>query len=149
MPRWTSILAALALGSTLAACASSADTGFPDPTEIPTKEPGASCTEPSEEEVELEGEILVLDSCYRPQHAVVAAGEEVTWTQEGVLPHNVVFVDLDVDSHPDCSGSEPGSCMADGDSFSHAFEETGEFAYYCVIHGTPDGAGMAGTLIVG
>jgi plastocyanin len=39
-------------------------------------------------------------------------------------------------------------CLGRGDVFTHVFETAGEFAYYCRVHGLPDGTGMFGTVIV-
>jgi plastocyanin len=63
----------------------------------------------------------------------VAAGETVTWSHEGGLPHTVTAEDGAFDSG-DLSG---------GDTFSHTFEEAGSFPYVCSIH--PD---MTGTVEV-
>lgn len=148
MPRWRSLGALIALGLTLSACASSKATGFPDPADVPTGAGIPTCADPVEGIAEYEGEIFVLDSCFRPGEVVVAVGTEVHWVQEGAAPHNVVFVDLPINSHPDCSFENVGGCMAKGDDFKASFNEAGEFDYYCVLHGTPDGTGMAGSLTV-
>lgn len=148
MPRWSSCALVAVLGFALAGCASNAETGFPDPSEVPTDVPGASCDEASEEAVEVHEPIAVLDNCYVPKVATVAAGTEIEWIQDGIAPHTVTFSELEIDSHPDCSGSVAGSCMADGDTFSATLEKPGEYIYYCVIHGTASGGGMAATIVV-
>lgn len=148
MPRWTSCVLVAVLGFSLAGCASNAETGFPDPSEVPTAPEGPVCSDAVDEPVELDGEITVLDNCYVPKVAEVAAGTEITWIQHGVAPHDVTFVEIDVDSHPDCSASATTECMADGDEFTATLDEPGEYLYYCVIHGSAAGAGMAATIVV-
>lgn len=147
MPR-TSYALVAALGLLLVGCASNADTGFPDKSLVPTEAPGPSCADATEEAVAYEEPIFVLDNCFVPKVATVAAGTEIGWLQEGIAPHSVTFVDADIDSHPDCNASVPGTCMADGDEFNATLTDPGEYAYYCVIHGTPAGGGMAGTIVI-
>jgi plastocyanin len=148
MRSWTSCALVALLGSMLVGCASNADTGFPDPSEVPSDEPGVSCSEVTDEPVALDGDVLVLDSCFAPKVATVAAGTEIHWVQESALPHTVTFVDTDLNSHPDCSQADVTGCMADGDEFSASLIDPGEYPYYCVIHGTATGSGMAATIIV-
>jgi plastocyanin len=38
--------------------------------------------------------------------------------------------------------------MKEGDEFTGALDKPGEYVYYCVLHGGPDGTGMAATVIV-
>lgn len=148
MPRWTSCAFVAALAVTLAGCASTAETGFPDPSEVPERVAHGTCAEATDDPVALDGEIYVLDNCYVPRVATVAAGTAITWIQDGAAPHSVTFSDLDVNSHPTCAGADVASCMADGDEFTATLTDVGEFIYYCVIHGSPDGGGMAATIIV-
>ncbi|MGH2724789.1 MAG: plastocyanin/azurin family copper-binding protein [Actinomycetota bacterium] len=86
----------------------------------------------------------VQDNVFVPAEVTIAPGDTVTWTQTGSNPHSVTADDGSFDSHPDC----PDTCMAQGDTFQHTFEEAGTFAYYCKIHGGPGGAGMSGVVEV-
>lgn len=147
MPRWSSLALVTVLGFSLSSCASNAETGFPAESEIPTDAPSATCDDAIDEPQPYEDEIFVLDNCYVPKVATVAADEEVHWLQEGTLPHTVTFVDVEVDSHPDCDGS-PELCMNEGEEFTGTLSDPGEYIYYCILHGGPDGTGMAGTLVV-
>lgn len=152
MARWSSCALVAVLGFALAGCASNAETGFPDPSEVPTEDPKVECPEESdaaaEEPVEVHEPIAVLDNCYVPKVATVAAGTEIEWIQDGIAPHTVTFSESEIDSHPECSGSVAGSCMADGDTFTTTLDQPGEYIYFCVIHGTANGGGMAATIIV-
>lgn len=146
MPRWTTCALVVALGATLVGCASNAETGFPDPSEVPERVEHGACADATDDPTALDGEIYVLDNCYLPRVATVSAGASVTWLQDGVAPHSVTFSELDINSHPGCS--DAASCMADGDEFTATLSEAGEFIYYCIIHGSADGTGMAATIIV-
>lgn len=83
------------------------------------------------------------DNSFVPATVTVTAGDTVTWTQSGANPHSVTADDGSFDSHPNCLPA----CMSQGDTFSHTFEEPGEFGYHCKVHGAP-GEGMAGTVVV-
>lgn len=138
------LLAVLAL--VLVACAEAKKTGFPEPKEkSPTAEesPGPTGTEP----VPYGGQIEVVDNDFAPKVVTVKAGTEVLWKQTGTLPHSVTADDKSFDSHPDCL-SDTTKCMQKDDEYERTFEEKGRFPYYCQIHGSPGGNGMAGELIV-
>lgn len=91
-------------------------------------------------------DVDVVDSDFVPGDVTIDAGGTVTWTQSGSLPHTVTADDGSFDSHPDCSGGT--DCMSTGDTFAHTFDEPGEYAYYCRIHGGPGGVGMSGVVVV-
>lgn len=130
------------------ACASSKDTGFPDPSLVPTDAGHGTCADATDTPEPYEDIVYVLDpTCFLPQVVTVAAGTTVHWEQIGGAPHSVTADDGTFDSHPTCK-QDPSTCMQDGDAFDHTFADAGEFAYYCVIHGGPSGEGMAGTVIV-
>lgn len=133
-PNLLALLSALALVA--AACGADLDTGFPPP---PTGE------ETEAEAPEAEGDIEVVDSAFDPKSSTLKVGDTVVWFQTGDLPHTVTSADGETfDSHPDCGAD----CLQKGETFEFTFEEAGEFAYYCKLHGTKDGQGMAGTITV-
>ena len=75
-------------------------------------------------------EVAVVDNAFEPPRLEVEAGDTVTWTWDGDNPHDVVFDDF-------------GSDVQTEGTYTYTFEETGEFAYTCTIHG-----GMDGTIVV-
>jgi plastocyanin len=78
--------------------------------------------------------VRVVDRAYEPAIVEVAAGETVTWRNEGTLDHWVVSRRAEVfDSAP----LEPGN------TYAHTFDEVGTFDYTCTIH--PE---MRGTVVV-
>ncbi|MFK8182926.1 MAG: plastocyanin [Phormidesmis sp.] len=85
---------------------------------------------------------------FEPATITVAKGDTVTWENNKMAPHNVVF---------DAAGVPGGKDVADqlthsqltfspGESYSTTFDvEPGEYSYYCAPH---RGAGMVGKVIV-
>lgn len=130
LARPAALVAVLALG--LVACGEAKDTGLPS---SPTPEPVAQTV------------VDAVDSAFKPAELEVKVGDTVTWEFTGSAPHNVKFTTLEEDSHPEC-GTDPGKCSKPGDEYQFTFEEAGSFPYYCVIHGTANGQGMAGTIVV-
>lgn len=96
-------------------------------------------------------DVDVADDTFVPATIEVTEGDTVRWTQSGSNPHTVTASDGSFDSHPDCNSfadAAAGNCMAQGDTYEQTFAEAGEVDYYCKIHGTSGGAGMAGTVVV-
>ena len=85
---------------------------------------------------------------FQPATVTISKGDTVTWENNKMAPHNVVF---------DASGVPGGKEVADklsnskltfapGESYSTTFDvEPGEYSYYCAPH---RGAGMVGKVIV-
>lgn len=93
--------------------------------------------------------VSVEDNTFNAETITVTAGDTVTWTDNGNNPHTVTADDASqFDSGPSCTFSNPGSCLAKGQTFSHTFTTAGTFPYYCRIHGAPGGAGMHGVIVV-
>ena len=124
----------LALGAALAitgvACSSTDDGGAISPPETsapsdPSMGDGADAT--------VAGTIT---NTFEPATVTVSVGDTVEWTWEGF--HNVVADD----------GTFNSGEATDGGTFSHTFTEAGEFPYYCSVHGSAGGNGMAATVVV-
>jgi plastocyanin len=74
-----------------------------------------------------------------PKEIRVKVGTTITWTNDGAKPHSATAVDTSFDT----------AIFQPGDSKSATFNTPGTFAYYCQLHGTPDGQnGMVGTVVV-
>lgn len=94
-------------------------------------------------------EVEVVDSSFQPPSLTVTAGETVTWTSSGSLPHTVTSSDGAFDSSPECeSFSDGDACLNNGETYEFTFDTPGTYPYYCKLHGTSDGSGMAGTIVV-
>jgi plastocyanin len=83
--------------------------------------------------------VSMLDFEFDAAQITVPAGTTVTWTNDGAAPHSATAVD----------GSFDTALFDGGQSASIVFDAPGSFAYYCLLHGTPDGTGgMVGTVVV-
>jgi amicyanin len=78
--------------------------------------------------------VTIAGMQFQPATIRVKAGEEVTWTNSAAMPHTV-------------SGSEHGELssarLSQGSMFSHTFDKSGTYTYYCALHPS-----MTGTVIV-
>jgi plastocyanin len=92
--------------------------------------------------------VAVVDSAYQPAQVTISPGDTVVWTDRGSLPHTITAADGSFDSHPQCSPSVPVACMRAGETFRRTFDRAGTVSYYCKIHGTAEGGGMAGRVVV-
>ncbi|MBX2863040.1 MAG: plastocyanin [Leptolyngbyaceae cyanobacterium MAG.088] len=84
---------------------------------------------------------------FEPATITIKAGDTVTWVNNKMAPHNVIF---DADAVPGGkdvadSLSQSQLTFAPGESYSSTFSEPGEYNYFCAPH---RGAGMAGKIIV-
>ncbi len=84
---------------------------------------------------------------FEPATLTIQSGDSVTWVNNKMAPHNVVF---------DAAGIPGDKAMADdlthtqltfapGESYSSTFSEPGEYTYFCAPH---RGAGMVGKIVV-
>ncbi len=84
---------------------------------------------------------------FEPANLEISAGDTVTWINNKMAPHNVVF---------DPAGTPGGKTVADklthtqltfapGESYSSTFAEPGTYSYFCAPH---RGAGMVGKIVV-
>ena len=80
------------------------------------------------------GGMLVFEPC----ELTVAVGESVTFVNNELPPHNVMFVVHDELSHGDLA-------FTAGESFDVTFEQAGDYAFQCDPHA---GAGMKGVIHV-
>ena len=75
---------------------------------------------------------------FEPCELTVAVGESVTFVNNELPPHNVIFADHDELSHGDLA-------FTAGESFDVTFEKAGDYAFQCDPHA---GAGMKGVIHV-
>ena len=96
----------------------------------------------------IEGQSVVVDmydNRYEYTEIKIPVGGTVTFVGAGGNPHNAV------DSDGGWSTEDVFGALEqhDGDSATLEFDQAGTYTFYCTFHGNADGAGMAGTLIVG
>ena len=83
--------------------------------------------------------IHIRDNTYNPNTAAIAAGATVRWVNDGRNPHTVTS---------STAGQFDSGVLKPGKSFTRSFPKTGQYAYYCTLHGTPT-SGQRGALGVG
>ncbi|HJU81534.1 MAG TPA: plastocyanin/azurin family copper-binding protein [Acidimicrobiia bacterium] len=83
--------------------------------------------------------VSVLDSCFNGIAHNAPVGETLTVRNDGEIPHTVTAID----------GSFDTGQLAPGETATLSFDEAGIYKVYCTLHGSVDGSGMAGLLIVG
>lgn len=77
------------------------------------------------------GQVAISGMQFSPATLTINAGESVTWQHKDRMPHTVV-------------GEGFGSAaMSGGSTFTHTFDEPGEYAYQCSLH-----PGMTGKIVV-
>jgi predicted secreted protein with PEFG-CTERM motif len=79
------------------------------------------------------------NECYIDSEVTLDAGSEVVWSNEDSASHTVTSGDPK--NGPD--GIFDSGLFLSGQTFSHTFEEEGEFPYFCLVH-----PWMQGTVIV-
>ena len=70
------------------------------------------------------------NECYIPADVSVDVGGEVTWSNDDTAAHTVTSGT--VEDGPD--GTFDSSLFVAGNTFSHTFEEEGEYPYFCIVH---------------
>jgi plastocyanin len=81
-------------------------------------------------------QVTIADNRFTPSANSVNAGQTVQWTWTGSNPHNVTFDNASV-------GNSPTQTTG---THSRTFASTGEFSYYCSVHGR---SVMSGRVVVG
>jgi plastocyanin len=81
----------------------------------------------------------IRDDLFTPSALNVGAGTTVRWINDGRNTHNVT---------PDTGKDYGSGNLKPGTSYVHTFADSGTFAYYCTLHGTPT-SGQRGALAVG
>lgn len=87
--------------------------------------------------------IASVDNSFEPQTVSVVVGQSVTWTNTGRNRH-----DIHMKKGPTDFGVDQDSFVPLTGVYTYAFSKPGSFVYYCSIHGTAKGKGMAGTIVV-
>lgn len=95
-------------------------------------EPAATEAAPQEVVVDM------LDFTYSELDLVAPVGTTVKWVNKGQFEHSATASD----------GSFDTGLFPAGGEASITFNTPGTFLYYCLLHGTPDGGGMAATITI-
>ncbi|MEL6262568.1 MAG: plastocyanin [Cyanobacteria bacterium J06554_11] len=85
---------------------------------------------------------------FEPATITVSKGDTVTWENNKMAPHNVIFDENNVPGGKAVADKLTNKQLtfAPGESYSSTFDvEPGEYTYYCAPH---RGAGMVGKVVV-
>ena len=89
-------------------------------------------------------EVTVTDNEYTPAEINVTAGQSVVFNNIGANAHDIVASEPDANSGFGVSIEN----FTEGQPYTYEFDRPGEYRFYCSIHGTKKGSGMAGIVIV-
>lgn len=87
------------------------------------------------EDVVNDRNVEIEDFAYKPATRTIKVATEITWINRDSVDHTVTAKE----------GSFDGQLNGEGEEFSFRFTQSGEFDYYCEIHGEDR---MSGTVIV-
>ncbi|MEX2622985.1 MAG: right-handed parallel beta-helix repeat-containing protein [Acidimicrobiia bacterium] len=85
------------------------------------------------------------DNSFSPTELRVPVGAEVMFVGAGRNPHNAVAADGSWTTETSFGTLQ----QMNGDRAVVRFDQPGEYSFFCTFHGTADGSGMAGRLVVG
>jgi len=68
--------------------------------------------------------------CYDPEHLIIFADVEVIWINDDAAAHTVTSGS----PQKGPNGLFDSSLILTGDTFTHKFESTGAFDYFCMVH---------------
>jgi plastocyanin len=88
--------------------------------------------------------VNMYDNAFNAAVVRVPVGVRVKWMNVGKNPHNAVAVDGSW-----ATGAPGAPDLAPGAEQDLRFDAPGVYRYYCTYHGTRDGKGMAGVVVVG
>ncbi len=86
----------------------------------------------------MTGNSMMMNGQFTPRELHITAGQTVTWKNKSTMHHTVTADDDSFNS----KFVEPGA------SYAHTFLRPGRYPYHCVLHGSEQGVGMAGVIIV-
>jgi plastocyanin len=108
-------------------------TGQPEP------EPSASPATEVKNETKSNVVVPMRGFVFNPDQVVVPFGATVVWVNQDGAPHTATSDD---------GQAFQSDLIGKGQSFSFTATELGDFAYFCELHGSAGGVGMAGVLRV-
>ena len=87
----------------------------------------------------------MFDNRFQYTEIRIPVGGSVNWVGAGRNPHNAVAADESWSTETAFGSLE----QLEGDEARLTYDEPGEYIFFCTFHGNAQGAGMAGTLVVG
>lgn len=87
---------------------------------------GCSSTEPPSA-----NEVFMRQIAFDPPEITIHVGETVTWTNMDIVPHTATSGNPE---DADFGSVFQSALLGINDSFTHTFDEPGEFIYFCETH---------------
>ena len=108
-----------------------------------------------------QGDVEMAKNAYLPQRIEVAAGDTLTWVNNGSRGHSITAYEealpegatywasggfeSEQAARSAFASADPWGNVPPGESWSYTFETPGEHPYFCIPH---ERAGMVGTVVV-
>jgi plastocyanin len=108
----------------------------------------AACGNGSDGGETIEGQDVVVemyDNRFQYTEIKIPVGGTVNWVGAGRNPHNAV----DANGEWSTESAFGSLDQFEGDEAILTYDEPGEYDFFCTYHGSANGSGMAGVLIVG
>lgn len=93
-------------------------------------------------------QVRVINNAFVPRNLTIQVGDSVTWRNEGIS-HNVRADNGSFRCANGCDGAGGnGNPASNAWTVTRTFNNPGTIPYFCEVHGTTGGLGMAGTITV-
>ncbi len=76
-------------------------------------------------------EVFMQSIAFSPMEITIQAGESVTWTNQDIVPHTATSGNP---GDADSGSIFRSALLSQGGTFTHTFNDAGEFVYYCEVH---------------
>ncbi len=76
-------------------------------------------------------EVFMQAIAFNPMEITIQAGESVTWTNQDIVPHTATSGNP---GDEDLGAIFRSALLSQGGTFTHTFNDAGEFVYFCEVH---------------
>ncbi len=76
-------------------------------------------------------EVFMQAIAFNPMEITIQAGESVTWTNQDIVPHTATSGNPEDEN---LGAIFRSAQFGQGGTFTHTFEDAGEFVYFCEVH---------------
>ena len=76
-------------------------------------------------------EVFMQAIAFSPMEITIQAGESVTWTNQDIVPHTATSGNP---GDEDLGAIFRSASLGQGGTFTHTFNDPGEFVYFCEVH---------------
>ncbi len=76
-------------------------------------------------------EVFMQAIAFEPMEITIQAGESVTWTNQDIVPHTATSGNP---GDADLGAIFRSAQFGQGGTFTHTFNDAGEFVYFCEVH---------------